>query len=124
MDVPCQGGIVGQDNIVTELAIMGDMYISHDPVIIANARNVGVLGSAQIKGDKFANSIAIADFQPGWFAGIFFVLRGSTQRAELENLVVPPYRGMPLDNDMWTDLGTGGDTYMRTNHRISANLDR
>ena len=78
MHVPRQGCIIGQDDIVAELAIMGDVHISHDPIIVTDACHAGILGCAQIEGNKFADGIAVTDFQPGWLTSVFFVLRGST----------------------------------------------
>src|SRR3546814_7319813 len=83
-----KGHIVGQNNIAAELAIMRQMHISHDPVIVSHAGDTDILAGSDIESNEFAYRVAIADFQPRRFAGVFFVLRCSADRCKLKNRVV------------------------------------
>ena len=48
----------------------------------------------RLRGAEFANGVAVADFQPGVFAGVFFVLGHFAQGAELEDAVVAADAGV------------------------------
>ena len=69
-----QLGVIGKNCTVADLAIMCDMHIGHDPVIVAHARNARVLRRPQIESTELADGIAIADDQAGRLARIFLVL--------------------------------------------------
>src|SRR6056300_881034 len=64
-DMPRQRGIVCKDGLVTNTAIMGDVYIGHDPVIITKRRNALILNRAPVDGYKFTNAITVTNFESG-----------------------------------------------------------
>ena len=118
-----QRGIVGEGYLVADLAIVRDMHVGHDPVVVANRGHAAILHRAQVKGAKLANGVAVADLQTGRFAGIFLVLRHFTQRAELEDAVVAPDTGMAPDHAMRSDDRVVTNLDVRTDDRIGADLD-
>lgn len=91
MHVPAKLHAIGNDGMVRDLAIVRDMRIRHDPVIIQNARNTGILRGTGIDGDVLAHRIAIPYFEPGWFATVFLILRHSAYRAEPVEIIIDAY---------------------------------
>src|SRR5690606_34068248 len=62
---------VGNDGMVAYLAIVGDVRISHDPVVIAQAGNTYILRRACIDGDVFPYGVTVADLEPRGLTRIF-----------------------------------------------------
>ena len=75
MHVTGQLHAVGEYRVVADLAIVRHMHIGHDPIVVTDTRNADILRRSTVDGAKLSNGIAIADFQRGGFALIFFVLR-------------------------------------------------
>src|SRR4051812_36247233 len=71
--------IIREDRVVADLAVVREMHVRHDPVVVAEPRNAGVLYGAAIERAKFANGVAIADFKARGFARILLVLRRFAQ---------------------------------------------
>jgi hypothetical protein len=65
--------------VIPHLAIVGQMDISHDPVVVAHAGHTTPARRAQVKGSKLANGVAIANHQLTRLAFVFFILRDGTQ---------------------------------------------
>ena len=65
-----QAGVVGHDDVVPQHAVMGDVHIGHDPVVVADARDAGVLDGAAIDGAKFTDGVVVADDQLGVFVRV------------------------------------------------------
>src|SRR5665647_1574787 len=99
---------------------MRQMHISHDPVVITQARHADILSSTQVEGAEFAYGVVVADFQPCRFIRIFLVLRYFTQRTKLKNTIVSADARMPVDHHMgtyhrpWTYLDMLTDDRIRT----------
>ncbi|MNN84299.1 hypothetical protein D3C81_2014450 [compost metagenome] len=55
-----QRGVIRQDDVVTELAIMRDVHVRHDPVVATQAGNANVLCRPQVDGDEFTYRVAVA----------------------------------------------------------------
>jgi len=66
------------------MAVVRDVRVRHDPVVVADARGAAAFGRAAIDGDEFADGVAVADEEFAAFAAEFFVLRLGTDRSELE----------------------------------------
>jgi hypothetical protein len=121
--VPGQLRVVGENGVITDLAVVRKMHISHDPVVVAQTRDAGILRRAAIERAEFANRVAITDLEPGRLTCVFLVLRRFAERHELEYAVVAPDAGMAGDDRMRTDAGAGADLDVLADHRISANFD-
>src|SRR4051794_1481029 len=103
---------------------MGNMYISHDPVVIADAGHAGILRGTEVESAKFPNCVAVADFKPCRLASIFLVLRRSADGRKLEKTVVAANRRVALDHDVRAYRGARTDFHIRPNYGISADFDR
>src|SRR5690625_2904331 len=91
MNMACQLNPVRHNGVATNLAIVGDMNISHNPVIVRHPGGTHILYSAGIDGDIFPYHVAVADGQVSCFALIFFILR------------VPPYGAEAVEGIVFTN---------------------
>ena len=69
-DVPCKAGIVREDVVIGDLAIMGDVGVGQNEVIVADA-SWEFFVSAAMDRDVFTEDVAITDFESGGLARIF-----------------------------------------------------
>src|SRR5690606_25972626 len=111
MHVAGDGRVVGHDDVVTDDAIMGDMYIGHQQVVAADGGHATVLHGAPMQGAAFANDIVVADDQPGRLTMVFLVLAILADGGELENPVALADGRRPTDH------------HVRSNDRSRTNLD-
>ena len=63
MDMTSQLRTVGKNRMASDLAIVSQMHIRHDPVVIPQTGDTFVLNGSQIECAEFPNGIAITDFQ-------------------------------------------------------------
>jgi hypothetical protein len=55
-----QGGTIGENSFVAHYTIMSNMAISHNPIVIPNARDSATLHGTPIESTIFADFIAIS----------------------------------------------------------------
>ena len=115
---------VGQDEVAAQPAIVRDVHVGHDPVVVAQARDAGVLHGAGVDGDVLADGVAVADLQPRGLAGVLLVLRRGADAGEREEAVVPPDGGVAVDHAVRADLAAGADAHLRADHGVGTDLDR
>jgi hypothetical protein len=53
--------VICKYRVICDLAVVGQMHIGHDPVVIADPRNPNVARRSDIEGTKLANSIAVSN---------------------------------------------------------------
>ena len=124
MHMASQLRVVRENRVVADLAVVREVHIGHDPVVIAQTRHAYVAGRTDIEGAKLAYGVALANHQLTGFAGVFFVLRNRTQGVELEYAVIPANRGVPLNHAMRAHRRTRTDAHMRANHGVGPNRHR
>ena len=122
--VPGQLHGVGQDQVAAELAVVRDVHVGHDPVVVAQARDAGVLHGAGVDGHELADRVAVADLQAGGFAGVLLVLRRPADRRELKDAVALADGRVALDHAVRTDRAARADAHVRADHRIGADAHR
>mmetsp|Transcript_5757 Transcript_5757/g.14036 ORF Transcript_5757/g.14036 Transcript_5757/m.14036 type:complete len:333 (-) Transcript_5757:537-1535(-) len=118
-----KGHAIGQRVLVAEHGVVGDVAVSHDPVVIADAGLAPVLDRADVQRAELADGVAVADDQRGRLATVLLVLIGRADGAELEEGVVAADARVAFDHDMRADLGAGADLHMRADQRVGADLD-
>src|SRR5690606_1807973 len=112
---------IGDDSLVSYLAIMGNMDISHNPVIVADSGDADVLSGAGVNGDVFAHHVSVTDFQTCGFALVLFVLRHTANGTEAVEVVVFANSGVPVDYAVRAHHRTGANFYIRTNNSVRTN---
>lgn len=95
-----QGCAISHNNVVANDAIMRDVGVSHEQVVIANFGDALVLLGAPVQGRKFTDRVTVAYFQPGYLGGVLFILRVFTYRGKLINPILFTNGGRALDDNM------------------------
>ena len=103
--MPRQAGIIGENGVAAHHAVVREMAVGHNPVVVTDARFANAGYRAGVERGEFADGIAVADNQPRGFAAVFFVLRLRTQTGKLENAVVFADLGMPFNHGVRADFG-------------------
>src|SRR5690625_4390160 len=94
---------IGNHRMAANLAIMSNMHIRHDPVIVAQSRRTDVLNGADIDCHVLTKRISIADHESSWFAAILFVLRMPAYRTKTVEIVISSNAGMAVNHTVRTD---------------------
>ena len=84
-----QHGVIGQNHIVANLAVVGDMGIDHQQAIIADDR-VAMFIQCPVDCNVFTNGIARADQYFARALGNVYVLRQSAQHGAFGHAVLRP----------------------------------
>jgi hypothetical protein len=89
MDVhmPGKGGVVRQDRVISDLAIVCDVNVRHYPVVIAHTGHAAILNRPAIDRTIFPYGVVVADLEAGNFPGIFLVLRIVADGGKLEDSI-------------------------------------
>lgn len=69
--MPRQRGVVGQHTSVADHAVVGNVHVDHQQVVIAHFGQAGALRGAAVNGHAFADAVAIAHFNARRFARVF-----------------------------------------------------
>ena len=124
MHVAAERRVVGENRAVGDLAIMRNVHVGHDPVVVADTRHANVLRGAEVEGAELADRVALADLEPRRLAGVFLVLRHRAERAELEDAVVAADRRVAFDDAVRADARALVDAHVRTNDGVGVDADR
>src|SRR5262245_49534396 len=93
--------VVREDDVVADLAVVGDMRGRHQEAIVADARLHAAALGAWIDGHVLADDATLADDQAAGLAMILEVLR------------LVPDRSEGIDPRGLADLGAAGDRHVR-----------
>ena len=118
MHVSGQGRIVGKDSLVADDAVVCDVDVGHDPVVVPHPGFPGVLNRAAIDRAVFPDGIAVADHQFRHLAGVFLVLGIFTDGRELKDVIVLADDTGPLQHDMGFDSRTRPDLNVRADDAV------
>src|SRR3970040_1402055 len=72
---PASSQALAKDVWAADLAVVREVHVRHDPVVVAHARHARVARRAAVDGDVFAYRVAVADLHGRVFAALFLVLR-------------------------------------------------
>src|ERR1700730_8571832 len=103
-DVTREEDVVRHDDMVAEMAVMGDVGSRHEQAIVSHPRHHAAAGSAGVHGDMLADDVAAADHQGGILALVFQVLRLVADRGERENPRAGADAGAAGDDDVGEQL--------------------
>ena len=98
--------VVGHDRIAAYMAIVGDVYVRHDPVVVRNRGFVVALDRATTDCTEFADRISVADDQPGRLIGVLLIMWVVADRGELIYMVVFAYYRRAINDYMTVDTRT------------------
>jgi hypothetical protein len=118
--VPGELGAIGHDHVAAHDAIVGDVHVGHDPVVVPKAGDAEVLHRAAVDGAALADRVAVADLHPGGLAGVFLVLRFVADGCKLEDAVVAADGRVAGDHGVRPDRGSVPDADVLADHRVGA----
>lgn len=104
-------------------AVVGDMGVRHQQVIVSNSCNALILDGAAVNRGVLANDVAIADVEIGDLTTIFLVLWIFPHGSELKDPVVFSDSGRPFDDHMRTDFGAGVDSDIGADDGVGSYTD-
>src|SRR3990167_6790576 len=82
MDMPSQRGVIGENAMIANDAIVGDMDICHEQVMTANAGFVSILHRAAMHGAGLTEHVVIPNDRTRRFALVLLVLVRFTNGTE------------------------------------------
>ncbi|MNE42442.1 hypothetical protein D3C80_1365680 [compost metagenome] len=109
--------------MVADDAVVTDMGIGHDQVVVAKGGLGAILDGTTVNGHAFADDVMVSDDQPSDFALVLEVGRVFTYRGKLIDAVVFTNPGRALEYHVWPDDRTLADFHTRANDRPGADLD-
>jgi hypothetical protein len=109
MDMSAEGGDVGHDNMIIQFAVMGNMSIRHQHIVIANNRHADIGAGGTVDSGKFPDYVEVADDHAGLLAAELQILRRGADRAELKDAAAFAYMGVVIDYGMRADYGIFAD---------------
>ena len=110
-DVARERGVVDENDVVADLAVMGDMRPHHQQAVRADSRDEAPSLGAGIDGHVLADDGVRSDVEAALLAVIFLVLRDMTDGGEGKHLAGVADRRSANDRDM------------RMQHDATAELD-
>src|SRR3989344_412022 len=118
-----QAGAIGENRSIADLAVMRQMAIGHDEIVMTEPRHTPARHGGAIESAVLPDDVPIADLKPGGFAFVPQMLRRIAQGRELVNFIVPADTRRPVDDDVRTDPGIVTDLHARTDDAEGTNMD-
>ena len=115
-DVAGKRRSIGHDVIAANLAIMGDVYVRHDPVSVAYAGHHPAALRPAIECAVLADDVAIPDLQSRWLTAVLLVLRRTAEGVERMDPIAFTNPGRSFDDDVRADPRTCAENDAGTNH--------
>ncbi len=109
--------------MVANHAVMADVRVGHDQVVVAQGRFGTILNGATVNRHAFADHVVIADDQTGFFTFVLEIGRVLAYRRKLVDAIVPTNPGRSLENYVGTDHRTLADFHTCADNRPRADLD-
>src|SRR5690348_5079614 len=78
---------IGQDDVVADHAVMGNVGVGHDQGMAPNARQASAPCGAAIDGNELADNVVVPNLQTRGFAFVAQVLRRHSDRRERKKSV-------------------------------------
>lgn len=120
-DVTSQCGGVGQDDLVAQSDVVGDVAIGQKEIVRTDGGCFSVAGRA-VDGHGFADDVSISDASASEAAFPFAVLRAEADAAEGKELVVVADDGVAVHNDVGKQTATVAQNHVFSNNAVRADL--
>ena len=115
--------VVGKDGVAPDLAVVCQVHIGHDPIVITQAGDTQITWGADVEGTEFSDGVSRTDYQLTGLTLVLFVLRNRAQGIELKDAVIFANCGVPLSHAMRTHSRASSNLDVRTNDRIRPYCD-
>ena len=120
-DVTGQCGGIGQDDLVAQVNIVGDVAVGQQKVVGTDGGCFSVAGRA-VDGHGFADNVSISDASASDAAFPFAVLRAEADATEGKELVVGADDGVAVHNDVGKQTATVAQNHVFSDDAIGADL--
>jgi hypothetical protein len=117
-------GRVGDDRMVADKTVMGDMHVVHQQHLVADAREHPAALGAAMDGGEFTDAVVVANLEPRRLAMILEILRSCADRSELKDAIAGADRRLALDYRVRADDGAGTDADLGGNYCTRADFNR
>ena len=114
---------IGQNNVIAEQAVMTDMNICHQEIVIADPRLPAASFSASMNIHVFAEYVVVSDSQKRIFTLEFQVLWLKADSSKRIELIVIADRCWSLNHDVRFEAAAVSDFYSGTNSAKRPNDD-
>jgi len=108
--------------MVSQLAVVRDMAVRHDQIVVAEDGDADVGGRRAVDGDEFADGVEVADDHPRLFTAEFQILRGRADRAELKDAAAFADAGVIVNDGVRTDHGVFADDHVAADDAVRADF--
>lgn len=120
--VTSDGAIVREDTVVSYDAVMGDVCIAEEEVVIANGGR-GVWRGGAVNGGVFTEGVSIPDYEIGRLFFVFQVLCELTDSGERVEEVVLADGGMSINDYVGFECRVVTDTDIVADDAVWADVD-
>ena len=122
-DVSRQSGSVGEDDMVSEVTIMGNVSIGHEEAVMTDDRLSSPRRSPPVQRDILPDDILISQDEVGFFSSVGKGLRRLTHGGKLEDLAFLADLGSFSDEDMGSNPGARPDDGSLFDDRVGTHFD-
>ena len=122
-DVAGQGGVVGQDHLPAGLAVVGDVAIGHEEILLPHLGDAAAEARPPVDGDKLPDDGPPSDPDVGFLPLELDRLGRGPDGGELEDPAVLPDGRVGIDGHMGADDRAGPDDDLFTDDGIGADGD-
>jgi len=120
-DVSCESAHIGNDDVVSQPIVVGNVAVSQNVVVGADFCYFAV-ASCAINRDAFAKGVVIADFGSRQATFPFQVLRLQANAGEGEKFVAAADASVSVDDHVWMQSATGAQNNVLTDNTIGPDL--
>jgi hypothetical protein len=125
---PASVAAVAEDGVVADGAVVRDVGVGHQQVVVADAGHAAAARRAAMDGHELADHVAVADHHPRRLAAELQVLRHQADRGHREDFVVVADLGDAVDDArradpaVTADADVLADRHVRPDDRARADL--
>ena len=118
--MPAESGSVGHDDVIAELAVMGDVRVGHAQVAAADTGNAASAFRAPVERGEFTDTVIVAELQPRHFALELEILRFAADQRVGMDMVAHAHPRVIFDDGVGVDAAAIPDDDMLFDDRIGA----
>src|SRR6185312_4369675 len=123
-DVACQPDAVPEDHVIPDHAIVRDVRVSHEQIVIADLGQQSPALCTAMYGHKFADAVAAADARLGPFPSILHILGSNPNRRKREENIVFADGARAFDEEIRHQARAGADLDFRADDAVWPDIRR
>ena len=109
---------VGENRLVPDMAVMRDVRVGHEEIVVADLGDSSTAGRAAMDRDELSNDVAAADLEPRQLAAELQVLRDQADGGHRENLVFVADLGEAVDDRGGADVAVAPDPHVLADDHV------